>query len=173
MAAIFYDAVAATLAVKKLYFNPTYPGRININIEGANPGYVKGDKVLYKNPNGSSFTGAIIEVYNIPVDANWPKGGVGLGLLVERAAMYSGVIGGTVSPVTTAAVVKPAAPPVAPANSVVSAATILKGGDSGTATPAAPSLAVAKGNSGMSTGFYIGAGIITAVAAWLVFRKKK
>jgi hypothetical protein len=178
MAAIFYDAVAASYPAVSLDRAGVAAGdntSIAILYKGKNPGYAVGDKVLYKAVDGTSFNGPIIRITTGAPYAAYPEGWIRLWLAVGNPASLAGKVGGSIVPVETATVVKPIAASLPTAGKVVSASTILKGeAAGGTATPVAPALAVAKNEgSGMSKGFYIAAGVIAAFAAYFVFRGKK
>jgi len=178
MAAIFYDAVEATMPVVQLdrgagSVDPKDVSTFGILVKGKNPGYATGDVVQYKDRSGNIVFSAPIKKITVgaPYLPNYPEGYVRLFVSPANAATIfplnsTSIGGGSLSPVTSASATNSS-------QKVVSAATILK--DGGTAAPAvAPVKSV--GFMGITPKkALIGVGVLVA-AIWIgkkVFKKGK
>ena len=174
MAAIFYDAVEATMPVVELdrgygSKDPNDPTTFAILIKGSNLGYAVGDKIQYQDSTGKVlFTANVKNIYSTESgysEPGYPNGYTRLFVSPPNAATIlpigKQIDGGSVSPVTTASVIPPSQ-----SGGVVSAATILKNG-----VATAPGQAVAQVRSATIFGLQpkkaIFWGIGIAVAIWL------
>lgn len=186
MAAIFYNAITSTNAAKYTQYNASYPSAIQVVLEGVDPGYARGELVTYVSggtitSGPTRITGNIQYTGKNGPSAAWPKGNYILYIAVPDAAKYAGLQGGVIMPATGAAgVILPASQIVAPVQTVVSAATILKAQTEKadaviTAPSVTPETPVEQESKilGMNKKVAMGIGGLALVAAYFILRKKK